>query len=91
MAALIILSALSSVDASWESGRFGRLVNHSKRRPNCEVRVSSLLFHQHCSSLKHNYAVLPKVEMVKDEPHLILVAAEDIGVGVEITYNYGIK
>jgi len=57
------------VDASWDSGRFGRLVNHSKKRPNCEVRV----------------------EMVKDEPHLILVAAEDIGVGVEITYNYGIK
>jgi len=57
------------VDASWESGRFGRLVNHSKKRPNCEVRV----------------------EMVNDEPHLILVAAEDIGVGVEITYNYGIK
>jgi len=57
------------VDASWESGRFGRLVNHSKKRPNCEVRV----------------------ELVKEEPRLILVAAEEIGVGVELTYNYGIK
>ena len=31
-----------------------------------------------------------KVEMVRGEPHLILVAAQDIGVGEELTYNYGI-
>jgi len=57
------------VDASWDSGKFGRLVNHSKKKPNCEV----------------------KVEMVHKEPHLILVALHDIGVGEELTYDYGIK
>ena len=31
-----------------------------------------------------------KVEMVRGEPHLILVASQDIGVGEELTYNYGI-
>ena len=38
---LVILSCLSSVDASWESGRLGRLINHSKKKPNCEVTVST--------------------------------------------------
>ena len=28
--------------------------------------------------------------MVEEKPHLILVAAQDIGVGEELTYNYGI-
>ena len=32
-----------------------------------------------------------KVEMVHKEPHLILVALHDIGVGEELTYDYGIK
>ena len=46
MLVLVLFCLLSfSVDASWESGRFGRLVNHSKKRPNCEVRVFSPLFH----------------------------------------------
>ena len=35
---------LFSVDASWDSGKFGRLVNHSKKKPNCEVKVYEVLF-----------------------------------------------
>jgi len=57
------------IDASWESGRFGRLVNHSKLKPNCVIQVES----------------------IEGEPHLILVAAQDIEEGEELTYNYGIK
>ena len=35
-----------SVDASRESGRYGRLVNHSRKRPNCQVQViNNFLFH----------------------------------------------
>ena len=34
--------------------------------------------------------ILLKVEMVQEEPHLVLVATQDIGVNEELTYNYGI-
>jgi len=57
------------IDASWESGRFGRLVNHSKLKPNCDIQV----------------------EAIEGQPRLILVAAQDIAEGEELTYNYGIK
>ena len=45
-------------------------------------------------NLKTSYLVTAlqlKVEMVHKEPHLILVALHDIGVGEELTYDYGIK
>jgi len=57
------------IDASWDSGRFGRLVNHSKLKPNCDIQV----------------------EAIEGQPRLILVAAQDIEEGEELTYDYGIK
>lgn len=55
-----------SIDATAESGRLGRLVNHS--------RFGNLL---------------TKTVMVKNKPHLILVARNDIPEGQEVLYDYG--
>jgi len=30
------------IDASWDSGRYGRLVNHSKLKPNCVIQVEAI-------------------------------------------------
>ncbi|XP_067014797.2 histone-lysine N-methyltransferase Set8 [Anabrus simplex] len=54
------------VDATAESGRLGRLVNHSR-----------------------NGNLLTKTVVIKNEPHLVLIAKEDIRVGEEVTYDYG--
>ena len=58
------------VDASKEvPGRFGRLVNHSHKSPNCQIEV---------------------VDSFKGSPHLVLVAARDIGIGEELLIDYGV-
>ncbi|XP_071496880.1 uncharacterized protein [Diadema antillarum] len=54
------------VDATRESGRLGRLLNHS-RQGNC------------CTKLID----------IKERPHLILVAKQDIEAGEELVYDYG--
>ncbi|XP_075215284.1 SET domain containing 8 [Lycorma delicatula] len=54
------------VDATPESDRLGRLVNHS--------RFGNLI---------------TKTVVVEDQPHLVLIAKEDIRPGDEITYDYG--
>ncbi|XP_058804928.1 histone-lysine N-methyltransferase PR-Set7-like [Phymastichus coffea] len=54
------------VDATAESSKFGRLVNHS-RNGNLTTRIVT----------------------VKSVPHLVLIAKDDIPVGVEVTYDYG--
>ncbi|XP_072163742.1 uncharacterized protein [Diadema setosum] len=54
------------VDATIESGRLGRLLNHS-RHGNC------------CTKLVD----------IKERPHLILVAKQDIDEGEELLYDYG--
>lgn len=63
------------VDATAESGRLGRLVNHSKTDPNCYTKIMWF----------HNELRCPKVEV----PHLTIVAKRDIKVGEELTYDYG--
>ncbi|XP_063697078.1 histone-lysine N-methyltransferase Set8 [Culicoides brevitarsis] len=54
------------IDATEETGRLGRLVNHSR-----------------------NGNLVTKTVAVKGQPHLILVAKNDINPGVELTYDYG--
>ena len=86
-----------SIDASWESGRFGRLVNHSKLKPNCDIQVH---IDCHMSTLCNLFGVPLnllallidfQVEAIEGKPRLILVAAQDIEEGQELTYDYGIK
>ena len=55
------------VDATEESGRFGRLVNHSKKNNNCFTKIFTF----------------------QNMPRLVLVAKEDLEVGVELLYDYG--
>ena len=55
------------VDATEETGRFGRLINHSLKKPNCATKVVAF----------------------EDSPRLILVAKDDIDVGVELFFDYG--
>ncbi|KAG8237957.1 hypothetical protein J437_LFUL016302 [Ladona fulva] len=55
-----------SVDATAESGRLGRLVNHSR-----------------------NGNLTTKTVVVKSNPHLVLIAKEDIYPSDEILYDYG--
>ncbi|XP_063226021.1 histone-lysine N-methyltransferase Set8 [Bacillus rossius redtenbacheri] len=54
------------VDATAETGRFGRLVNHSR-----------------------NGNLVPRVVVLNDCPHLVLVAKDNIMPGKEIVYDYG--
>ncbi|XP_037944735.1 histone-lysine N-methyltransferase PR-Set7 isoform X2 [Teleopsis dalmanni] len=54
------------IDATADSGKLGRLVNHSR-----------------------NGNLSTKVVVVKQRPHLILLAKDDIEEGEELTYDYG--
>ncbi|XP_055857425.1 histone-lysine N-methyltransferase PR-Set7 isoform X2 [Episyrphus balteatus] len=54
------------IDATAESGKLGRLVNHSR-----------------------NGNLITKVVVVKNRPHLVLIAKDDIEPGEELTYDYG--
>lgn len=54
------------IDATIDTGKLGRLVNHSR-----------------------NGNLLTKVVVVKQRPHLILIAKDDIEPGEELTYDYG--
>lgn len=54
------------IDATVDTGKLGRLVNHSR-----------------------NGNLITKVVVVKQRPHLILVAKDDIESGEELTYDYG--
>ncbi|KAG5673038.1 hypothetical protein PVAND_003116 [Polypedilum vanderplanki] len=54
------------IDATAETGKLGRLVNHSR-----------------------NGNLMTKVVMIQNQPHLVLIAKEDIDAGVELTYDYG--
>jgi histone-lysine N-methyltransferase SETD8 len=55
------------LDATYESGRLGRLVNHSSRKPNCYI----------------------KKVVASGQPHIFLVAKQDICAGTELLWNYG--
>jgi histone-lysine N-methyltransferase SETD8 len=55
------------IDATAESGRLGRLLNHSKLDGNCQAKLFE----------------------TAARPYIILVAARDIRVGEELTYDYG--
>lgn len=63
------------IDATAESGRLGRLLNHSRTDPNCYTKVVWF----------RNEMRRPKQEM----PHLTIVARRDIQPGEELTYDYG--
>lgn len=54
------------IDATAESGKLGRLVNHSR-----------------------NGNLITKVVVVKNRPHLVLIAKDDIEPNEELTYDYG--
>lgn len=54
------------IDATAETGKLGRLVNHSR-----------------------NGNLITKVVVIKNHPHLVLIAKDDIQPGEEITYDYG--
>lgn len=55
-----------SVDATAESDKLGRLVNHSR-----------------------NGNLITKIVEIKSNPHLVLIAKDDIAEGIEVTYDYG--
>ncbi|XP_012158989.1 histone-lysine N-methyltransferase pr-set7 isoform X2 [Ceratitis capitata] len=54
------------IDATADTGKLGRLVNHSR-----------------------NGNLVTKIVVVKQRPHLILLAKDDIEPGEELTYDYG--
>ena len=55
------------LDATAETGRLGRLVNHSKKNANLK----------------------PKVHMLANKPHIIMLASRDIKAGEELLFDYG--
>lgn len=66
-------TSIYSIDATAESGRLGRLLNHSRRNPNCITRLVWV---------KDN-------DSKKPLPRLVIVAKRDINTGEELTYDYG--
>ena len=75
------------MDATEETGRYGRLINHSLKNPNCATKVRIFV--------KINLQVLAssisgsKVVPLEDSPRLLLIAKHDIEVGVELLFDYG--
>lgn len=61
-----IISIHFSVDATAETERLGRLINHDR-----------------------NGNLLPRIVPIEKQPHLVLMAKDDIPEGVELTYDYG--
>ena len=65
------------VDATEEDGSLGRLLNHSRKKPNCQMKISWLInldkFPGHC----------------KPMPHAYFVASADIAKGEELKWDYG--
>lgn len=61
------------VDATVETGRLGRLLNHSKKNPNCKTKLIDV----------------PNKKSGGSMPRLIIVAKKDIMAGEELTYDYG--
>ncbi|EDV22448.1 N-lysine methyltransferase KMT5A-A [Trichoplax sp. H2] len=55
------------VDATKETDRLGRLVNHSRK----------------------NYNSISRLIPINGNPHLVLIAYRDIGIGEELLYDYG--
>lgn len=66
------------VDATAESGRLGRLLNHSKMG-NCRTKLHLVCCGEGGSPERGRGGV----------PRLILVAARNIGLGEELMYDYG--
>ena len=54
------------IDATIDTGKLGRLVNHSR-----------------------NGNLMTKVVLIKQRPHLVLIAKDDIAEGEELNYDYG--
>ncbi|XP_017873716.1 PREDICTED: histone-lysine N-methyltransferase pr-set7 [Drosophila arizonae] len=54
------------IDATIDTGKLGRLINHSR-----------------------NGNLVTKVVVIKQRPHLVLLAKDDIEIGEELTYDYG--
>ncbi|EDW81596.2 uncharacterized protein Dwil_GK10941 [Drosophila willistoni] len=54
------------IDATVDTGKLGRLINHSR-----------------------NGNLMTKVVVIKQRPHLVLLAKDDIEPGTELTYDYG--
>ncbi|XP_073818623.1 SET domain containing 8 [Musca autumnalis] len=54
------------IDATEDTGKLGRLVNHSR-----------------------NGNLVTKIVVVKQKPHLVLIAKDDIEAGEELCYDYG--
>lgn len=54
------------IDATEDTGKLGRLVNHSR-----------------------NGNLMTKIVVVKQKPHLVLIAKDDIEAGEELCYDYG--
>ncbi|XP_016992115.2 histone-lysine N-methyltransferase PR-Set7 [Drosophila rhopaloa] len=54
------------IDATVDTGKLGRLINHSR-----------------------NGNLMTKVVLIKQRPHLVLLAKDDIEPGEELTYDYG--
>ena len=65
------------VDATDEDGSLGRLLNHSRLNPNCQLKVKWLI----------NPEKFPN--QPEPLPHLFLVAIKDIAKGEELRWDYG--
>jgi len=64
------------IDATAESGRLGRLLNHSRQDPNCYTK---LMWFPNSQRFNHS----------EEMPHLTIVAKRDIQKGEELLYDYG--
>ena len=62
-----------SIDATAESGKLGRLLNHSKKTPNCYTKL----------------IWVPDSKSRDVDPHLVILAKRDVEQGEELTYDYG--
>lgn len=61
------------IDATSESGRLGRLLNHSRKSPNCYTKL----------------VWVPDPQSGIEKPHLVILAKRDVDKDEELTYDYG--
>ena len=74
------------IDATIESGKYGRLLNHSCKTPNCATKILEVNL---LTSLFGN--IHEHIYQVDGLPRLVIYAKQDIQTETELIYDYGDK
>ena len=73
----------SSIDATEDTGRLGRLINHSRKKANLNLKVLEE------NNFKYGENGNMDPSSIKKTPRVFLIAKREINEGEELLYDYG--